>query len=428
MPRLLVVSVSFPPGAETGSQRPAQLVRRIGAHDFDPYVLTIPEGCRLETEPETLATLPAGLPVEKIPCGSPWEHTREWRYARGPRRLALAAARGALGLLRPALPVDTHYPWALRATAPGARLLRERGIDLIFATAPPWSVHVLARRLHERTGVPYVLDFRDVLRRAEGAGDARALSEERAALAGAAGITYVAPGQARVIGEHAGPLDRLAQRLVYNWFDAEDCALASPRRYAMPTLVHGGILYGGERRLDALFEALAALRGRGDPLRLLSLSPPGRDFDYLEDLRRRHDLGDAVQIEPVIPRLAFLGACMGAELLLLPVGRDRGEQVHAGAIPAKLYAYFAARRPILVIGPDGCEAGEMVTRLRRGLAAPDHDAQAIASAIARLRAGQGEGGPLDLSLEAVREFEAGRALPRLASFLREVLDRTGRPG
>jgi hypothetical protein len=423
MVRLLVVSVSFPPGAESGAQRPAQLVRRIAAHGFEPHVLTIPERCRFETEPEALATLPEDLPVETVPCASPWEHTRAWSRARGARWLALGAARGAVRMLRPALPVDTHYPWALRAARPGAALVRERGINLVWATAPPWSAHVLARRLHERTGVRCVLDFRDVVHHVPGNRQAtRSLEEQRAALRAAAGISYVAPDQPRALAAHSA-IESIPRRLVYNWFDAEDCALAPPRGFDVPTLLHGGILYSGARRLDGLFQALAGMRLRGDALRLLSLSPPGRDFEYLQALRAHHALGEAVQIEPALPRLTFLGACMGAELLLLPVGHDRGAAAHERAIPAKLYTYFAARRPILVIGPRGCEAGEMVMRLGRGIAVPDDDPPAIAGAIERLRAGLGPHGPLDLSLEAVREFEASHAVPRLAEFLREVLDR-----
>jgi glycosyltransferase involved in cell wall biosynthesis len=416
------VSVAFPPGAETGALRPAQLVRRIRGHGFDPCVLTLPRGCRFETEPETQGTLPDDLVVETVPCASPWEHTREWFRARGVRRVALAAARAAAQLLRPALPVDTHYPWAIRAARRGSALVRERAIELVWATGPPFSGHVLARRLHERTGVPYVLDFRDVVRHATGSrAGRRALAEERACLRSASGITFVAPGQERILAEHHPELQALRTRLVHNWFDAEDRTRVAPHRFPVPTVLHGGILYGGARRLDAFFEALARTRRTGDALRFLSLSPPGRDFGYLEALRARHALGDGVRVEPVLPRLAFLGACMGAELLLLPVGRDRGSQVHQDAIPAKLYTYFAACRPILVTGPPGCEAGLLVERLGRGLAAPDDDPAAIAAAIARLRAGQGPRGPLELTLDAVREFEAAHAVPRLAGFLHEVL-------
>ena len=62
----------------------------------------------------------------------------------------------------------------------------------------------------------------------------------------------------------------------------------------------------------------------------------------------------------------------------------------------------------------------MVRRLNRGLAAPDDAASEIAGAIERLLQDEGESGPLDLSLEAVREFEASFAVRELATFLTEV--------
>jgi hypothetical protein len=88
-----------------------------------------------------------------------------------------------------------------------------------------------------------------------------------------------------------------------------------------------------------------------------------------------------------------------------------------------LFDYMAAGRPILVVGPEGCVAGQMVERLNRGIGARDDRPEEITKAIDLLLAGQGRQGPLDLSPEAVSEFEGAKAVARLAEFLRLCLPR-----
>ncbi len=70
--------------------------------------------------------------------------------------------------------------------------------------------------------------------------------------------------------------------------------------------------------------------------------------------------------------------------------------VQAEAIPAKLFYYFKTNKPILVIGPDGCE--KMIGRIKRGLA----DAGAIADAVKLLLEKQAN---FALTSEIVSEFK-----------------------
>ena len=105
------------------------------------------------------------------------------------------------------------------------------------------------------------------------------------------------------------------------------------------------------------------------------------------------------------------------------VGHNKGAMEHAGAIPAKLFDYFLACRPILVVGPSDCEAGKIVMRTNRGLAVSDDDAAGIAAAVDRLRHQEGASGSLDLSLDGVSDFEAAVSVERLAIFFTSVLRR-----
>jgi hypothetical protein len=140
----------------------------------------------------------------------------------------------------------------------------------------------------------------------------------------------------------------------------------------------------------------------------------------MSELQSRMGVEQLVKFQPSLPRLDFLSACLGAAILLLAVGHDANGLSHEGAIPAKLFDYFAAARPILVVGPEGCEAGRLVRRLNRGMAVANDRPDDIANAIRRLMAGQGHAGHLDLSAEGVREFESATVMRKVAAFLDSV--------
>jgi glycosyltransferase involved in cell wall biosynthesis len=94
--------------------------------------------------------------------------------------------------------------------------------------------------------------------------------------------------------------------------------------------------------------------------------------------------------------------------------------MHAGAIPGKLFTYLSSGRPILVVGPAGCEAGRIVEKHNRGIAVASDDVAGLTDAVARLLDGRGRNGALDLSPQAVQSFEAQTVLGELATFFDEV--------
>jgi hypothetical protein len=307
-------------------------------------------------------------------------------------------------------------------------MVREFGINLIWSTVPPLSSAYLGRQIARRTGVPHVVDFRDVLVSIEAESRTRQQRSWRLAeqeiLSSAAAISYVSPPQIDALaGRYPWVMDKPRQ-LIYNWFDAEEIAHCEARRFDGPTIVHGGSLYGGRRKLDGFVEGLARLRNGsrspGTCVQFCQFGDHSNDVRYMSELQSRMGVEQLVKFQPSLPRLDFLSACLGAAVLLLAVGHDSNGISHEGAIPAKLFDYFAAARPILVVGPEGCEAGRLVRRLNRGMAVANDRPDDIANAIRRLMAGQGHAGQLDLSAEGVREFESATVMRKVAAFLDSV--------
>lgn len=415
-----------------GGQRPLRVVRRIREFGWEPHVLTVPERCCEPADPDLGRDVRATTHIERVACWNLYHHSIAWYPAKSiVRRAVLKAGRGVGYALSKFMPLDLDYLWALAATRAGISMVRRLGVDLIWATSPVNSTILLAHRVSRATGVPFVADFRDVrpkLKASRMTGwNRRNVQIERAALRGAAGISVSAPVQRETLLAKHGAVVEKPFLLVHNWFEAEEAQGCTAKVFDRPTIIHGGVLYGGTRRLDGFLEALALLRGNGasQEARRLQFCQHGieRTDKLLSAMSAKLGLSGTVVIGAYLDRQGFLSHCRGARILLLAVGRNERGREHAQAIPGKLYDYFATQRPVLVVGPPDCEAGRMVERVHRGMAVADDSPGEIAEAIERLLDGKGRNGPLDLSAEAVSEFESHSAIRRIASFFDGVAGR-----
>jgi len=203
MKRLLVISGSFPPSSAVGAQRPLKLVRRIQEFGWKPYVLTISIRCAYPVDPNLGKDVLASTHIERVPCGSIWQHTRiiSASYPRDSRRIGFFLTKALNRFVHSAFPprIDFLFPWAVRATNAGIALVKKHKIDLVWATAPDLSYLYLAHRIWEKTNVPYVIDFRDIQYQPDihelSAKQQRHYNLEQKIARKAAGITYVAPQQ-----------------------------------------------------------------------------------------------------------------------------------------------------------------------------------------------------------------------------------------
>ena len=116
-------------------------------------------------------------------------------------------------------------------------------------------------------------------------------------------------------------------------------------------LVHSGTVYPNERDPTQLFQAIARLKAKGglSATRLrVTLRATANDEILRRDLRAL-GIEDIVRLEPAIDYLKALEEMMSADGLLLLQGSNCNAQ-----IPAKLYEYLRADRPILALtDPEG---------------------------------------------------------------------------
>ncbi|MCA9787252.1 MAG: hypothetical protein KC488_11925, partial [Candidatus Cloacimonetes bacterium] len=119
----------------------------------DPRIMREP------TNPEALEELCREDNVEMIHT----DHGLRCMLPQFFRQKGLTANRVIGGLIRRLavlLDIDDGAGW-IRPVLNSTRRLRPGSVDLVLASAAPFSSFVLARMLGDRLGCPYVLDYRD---------------------------------------------------------------------------------------------------------------------------------------------------------------------------------------------------------------------------------------------------------------------------
>ena len=382
-----MVAYHFPPlRGSSGIQRTLRFVQQLPKFGWDPIVLTADPRVYEDTAQDQMQEIPEGTVVE--------------------RAFALNTARdlslfgrypGAL-----ALP-DRWATWRYAAVPAGMRMIRAHRPDAIWSTYPIATAHVIGARLAEKSGLPWIADFRDPMAQDGYPSDPRAWKDyqriEEHALRNAVASVFTTPGCAQLYRDRYPDVPATKSVVIENGYDEETFARAAAgiasRAASLGAdggrfvLLHSGVIYPSERDPKPLFEALGVLKKQGR-LKATDFCLRLRASAYdpmLRELAAANDVADLVSLEAAIPYHQALEEMLTVDGLLILQASNCNQQ-----IPAKLYEYVRAQRPVLALTDP---IGDTATTLRNaGLTsiAPLDDPAAIAGAIPafieRVRAGR----------------------------------------
>ena len=150
----------------------------------------------------------------------------------------------------------------------------------------------------------------------------------------------------------------MASRIVQleNGFDEESFAAVEsagldpqPLNPGALTVLHSGIVYPSERDPSAFMAALGRMHGEGNlPLVRFRFRAAVHD-ELLQRLAAQHGVQHLIETLPPLPYRQALAEMLRADALMVMQADNCNEQV-----PAKVYEYMRARRPILCLAdPQG---------------------------------------------------------------------------
>ena len=411
--RLLVVAYHFPPvRVSSGIQRTLKFCTYLRDHGWEPLVLTNPTTAYEVSSPDQLKEIPDDMVVER---------------AFGLDTSLHLSFRGKYSnfMAQP----DRWISWWPAAVWTGMRMIDKYQPDAIFSTFPIATAHLIGLSLSKRSRLPWVADFRDAMIEEGYPQDPLTWKVQRrlevATVKQCARAVFTAQPTRDMYAERYPEVPNSKWAVIENGFDEDNFLDAETGLELNPlgkpgqlTLVHSGILYPKERDPRAFFAALSQLKiaGKinGDQLQIV-LRATGSDDLYRSQLVALN-LQDIVRLEPPIAYREALREMLRADGLLLFQGSVCDHQV-----PAKIYEYYRAARPILaLVGPEGISA----TMLREAGVedqANMADAQQIADAISvfldKLRNGRCSGVPRDFAMANSRRSRTGE----LARLLDELV-------
>ncbi len=426
MKNVLMIIPFFPPNAGGGVYRPLGFVKYLREYGWRPIVVTmesgsfwigdksllldVPEECRV-VRTKTLSgqyflslarrdkkTAPGGAPALGAQATS--------SQVRSSRRFGLLRKIGATVLVP-----DTYIGWYPFAVREALRIISEEKIDAIYSTSPPETSHLIASRLHEKTRIPWVADFRDpwmnlyLLPRPTPIHEAIHRRLEKKVCSKASTIVTNLWHRELLLERYPSIGEVELIRNGYDPSHVEPVMKLSPPADRF-RIVHAGMLT--QKRSAVPF--LRALKVFVDRV------PEARDVCRVEFFGPRESENDTavaelgldgiVEFKDTVSHDQALKIERTSHILLLIKHTD---PVYNGIIPGKLYEYIGVQRPILALAPDG-EAGDIVRRLRRGEVVSQNDTGAIASR-------------LQLLYERFREgtLDAHYDLSQVDEFRRDVL-------
>jgi glycosyltransferase involved in cell wall biosynthesis len=392
--KVLLLTYHFPPSGAVAVHRMLGLVRYLPKFGWQPIVVAPP---RVPWEPEDtslLAQVPASTPVERVPFAS-----------------------GFLGKIGRYFAPESNWLWQARPTC--ERTIHEHRPSAIITSSPPGCVHLLGRRLHRRHGLPWLADFRDPWITNNPTSPWAFSSQfarwqERKVMRDANVLIANTPLNARGWAQ-AYPDAAKKIETITNGFDPERFVSQAdpPPEAPRLTILHAGELYAG-RDPRPFLDALEQMPNERKNLRLQFL---GRKTEQVVDLPTeilRRDLSNCVTLlHDQVPYALAIQEMSRADILLLI--HSPGLQV---SVPAKLYEYLGAGRPILALAElDSDIAWVLRESGVRHRIAPPLDVRAIKQALIELVQEAQKEGTGTPDRRALQQFTRERMAQRFADCL-----------
>ena len=339
MKRVLMIAYHFPPLAgSSGIQRTLRFAQQLPNFGWEPIVLTAHPRAYERVSDDLLREVPVTLMVHRA-------------FALDTARHLSIARRYPGFLARP----DRWMSWRWGAVAAGLKLIRRYQPVALWSTYPIATAHQIGAILHQRSGLPWIADFRDPMAQEGYPADPKTWQcyqkIEETVFRKARFSVFTSPSAVQVYRERYPKVAPERAVLIENGYDEESftgleasAAAKGPLHPGRTTLLHSGVVYPSERNPTQLFRAMRALQDTGaisTARFVLRLRAAAHD-EWLRSLAVAHGMAELIELAPPLPYREALEEMLRADGLVVLQADNCNAQ-----IPAKLYEYLRCRRPIL---------------------------------------------------------------------------------
>ncbi|MFU8843786.1 MAG: glycosyltransferase family 4 protein [Bacteroidales bacterium] len=376
MKRVLIITYYWPPGSGAGVHRWLKFVKYLRDFGWEPIVYT-PENPENPATDYTLAEeIPEGIEVIRRRIWEPYAAYKKFVGRKKNDRIKTGFLsehdtptvtekisvwiRGNLFI------PDARRFWIRPSVRFLSKYLKKKPVDAIVSTGPPHSMHLIALVLKNKTGIPWLADFRDPWTNIDyyhdlkltKKSDARHRQMEKEVLLSADRVVVVSNGMAKEFDQ----IQPRSYQVITNGFDRKAEPM-NPGPGSRFSLVHIGSL-APSRNPESLWKAISqmvsAVEGFKDDLEIRLVGQIDRS---VKNMITQYDLDQHTRYESFLSHTDALKAQQQAQVLLLIINNTPNASL---ITPGKMYEYLQAGRPILSIGPHGGDTAHIIAETKSG--------------------------------------------------------------
>ncbi|MBC8384580.1 MAG: glycosyltransferase family 4 protein [Candidatus Cloacimonetes bacterium] len=390
MKKVLIITYYFPPSGGPAVQRIINFIKYLPEFGWNPLILTvkngefpaidhtlrIPDNCKVHKtfslEPNFLYKKFTGLKRDdSIPVAVISNKNANWK-----KRLSNWIR---LNIFIP----DAKIGWLPFAVKKGKEIILSEKPDLIFSSAPPQTVHLIAQKLSEWSKIKWIADFRDPWTDIYHYDDVKrnSLSRiierkmEKKVLENADRISVVSNDIIRLIREKIEDISKF--ELITNGFDEQELAgLEEIAKYDKFTMIYSGKMNEQQNPAN-LWKSLQNLINENSEFRdHFQLIIYGNIVPNLIEEIKKFIPEPNVKMYPYIPHKLLLKVLKKSHISLLLIPNT---EKNRGIITGKLFDYLAVENFIIGLGPVGGDADEILHKTNCGKMFDYDDLESIRS-------------------------------------------------
>lgn len=428
--RVLIITYYWPPAGGVAVQRWVKMARYLRQYGWDPVIYTAENGEVAVEDHSLAATLPADLEVLKQPIWEPYAYYRKLLGLSKQEKInaAFLQEKKRSGFLQKVaiwirgnffIP-DARVYWVKPSVKYLQQYLQQHPVDAIISTGPPHSMHLIAQQVSKAMHIPWIADFRDPWTKIDyyhelhlmPFADRKHHSLEKSVVTQADAVVTVSKHWAADFNA----LNNGKTHVITNGFDRDDYPTQPVALDEGFVLHHVGMI-NKARNPELLWQVIAALCKEDAAFAAdVKLKFTGKHDHSLEDYLRTYNLLDKATFCGQVDHATAIQHMCSATVLLLLVN---DAQDILGRIPAKLFEYLAAQRPVLSVGdPDG-DAADILRSTEAGVTVRMNDAEAIRAALLKMYQ-QWKSGNLKVVPAQINAYERSATAQQFADLLQSI--------
>ncbi|SHG34015.1 glycosyl transferase family 1 [Flagellimonas flava] len=385
MHKVLVIAYYWPPAGGPGVQRWLKFVKYFKDFEVEPIVY-VPENPHYPiVDTQLLLDVPQDVKILKRPIREPYvwasllskKKTKTISSGIIQEKKASWLERILLWIRGNFFIPDARKSWVRPSITYLQEIIEKEGVETIITTGPPHSLHLIGLGLKKTKKLQWIADFRDpwttigyhkkLLLTKKSQLKHKSLETEVLCTADKIVVT------SNTTKKEFEQITQKPIKVITNGFDE---LLAPTGLDTSFTISHLGSLLTG-RNPVSLWKALQDLvTSHPDFGKSLKIQLAGVVGEEVHASISKFGLKDYVDMLGYLSHSKVVEVQQKSQsLLLLEIDSEETK----GIIPGKLFEYLNAKRPILAIGPDEWEAGDMIEAATAGKVVGTNDVEGLKS-------------------------------------------------